>query len=207
MVDLEGRNQVGRRTLAARPREALSPQLAETYSEFEHRHRFAAWAAARAAQRGLSNGSVEVLTEALETSGLKRLLEDGLAGWPTSKEDVDRRHPEWCGAVAAALERRGVKTAYGRIAKLINVYFKAMLVTGPLVSSDFAKHCHPPIDSLLLKRLSREDAYKQYHALWKKAAWTKLGPEEYEAIIKSFRDAKLDEPVFWKIERYWPGQA
>jgi hypothetical protein len=40
------------------------------YDLVEHRHRFSVWAAARAAQRGLKGGRIEVLRDALEQSGV-----------------------------------------------------------------------------------------------------------------------------------------
>jgi hypothetical protein len=123
-----------------------------TYDLFEHRHRFAVWAAARAAQRGYT--SISVLREALEGSDIVVFLRD-----PASVEcgvsRFDQLHLHWCRSIFTTLHNQGIAgTSFGRVAKLVAVYLKAMVVTGPLGTSPLAAVIHPPIDRILLQNIA-----------------------------------------------------
>jgi len=85
------------------------------YTLAEHRHRFAAWAAARASQRGFA--STGVLVAALEASGLREFIADR-DRWPTTREAFDKWHDGMCNAL---LEKLPATATYGRAAKLLAV--------------------------------------------------------------------------------------
>src|SRR3990167_8298141 len=99
------------------------------YELAEHRHRFSAWAAARATQRGLCD--VAILHAALEKCGVVSVVrtEDLVA---FSASDFEGRHREWCDSVLRFLKGRGVARAtFGHATKLIGMYLKSMIVLGP----------------------------------------------------------------------------
>jgi hypothetical protein len=73
---------------------------------FEHRHRFAVLAAARAAQRGFAN--VDTLRDALESTDIKVFVADP-ASLTVGQAKFDERHREWCRAIAENLEKGGFK--------------------------------------------------------------------------------------------------
>lgn len=169
----------------------------DRYTHFEHRHRFAAWAAARAAQRGFLKSAI--LYEAIEECGVKDTLQSG--AWPTSAKAVDAKHRLWCGRMITLWKTGGVsKATYGRAAKLLNVYLKCMLVVGPHLQTAFARLAHPPIDRILLKALARTATTRRGFG---KIDWTKLDEERYFALITALRTEKLDQPAFWRIEEHW----
>src|SRR6267378_6419581 len=109
------------------------------YAIQTHRHRFALWAAARAAQRGLSGGRNEVLADALEASGIQKVVDDGERVWPTSSAAYLEMHDGWCSKLTAFLQKRKIALSYGRAAKLIAVYLKTTVVLGGQERSRFAK--------------------------------------------------------------------
>lgn len=169
----------------------------DRYTDFEHRHRFATWAAARAAQRGFLKSAI--LYEAIEHSGVKDTLESG--DWPKSAAAVDAKHRLWCGRMIQFWRTKGVaKGTYGRAAKLLNVYLKCMLVVGPHLRTPFARLAHPPIDRILLKALARSATTRRDFG---RIDWTKLDQNRYFALIRALRAEKLDRPAFWRIEEHW----
>ena len=96
------------------------------YDLVEHRHRFSVWAAARAAQRGLKGGKVDVLRDALEQSGVVAFAKanDG----PIDQRSFDEVHRAWCRSIIAYLGSRDVPATFGRAAKLIAIYLKGMVI-------------------------------------------------------------------------------
>jgi hypothetical protein len=93
----------------------------------EHRHRFAVWAAARAASRRMKNFKVELASELIECASLK-----GKIGDPEllpSPSEVDASHAERREMMIQRAKTRA-EISHGRAAKLINVYPKAAFVCG-----------------------------------------------------------------------------
>lgn len=166
---------------------------------FEHRHRFAAWAAARAAQRGFVDSAK--LIGALEQCGLREVVREP-ATWPQGAAEFDEAHVRWCERILVTLNAK--PTHHGRAAKLISIYLKAMVITGGHHGSEFAKVIHPPIDRLLLQALSKDERFGAGNrALWRAAAWTTFDARAYLHLIGTLRGEGLDRPAFWMIERYW----
>src|SRR5437660_689092 len=98
------------------------------YDLAEHRHRFAVWAAARAAQRGFT--TVSNLRAAVEDCGVREFLRT-CDPESIDAEAFEQHHRAWCGKIISRLSDAGVKNpTYGRAAKLIGVYLKSMVILG-----------------------------------------------------------------------------
>ena len=127
------------------------------YDLAEHRHRFAVWAAARAAQRGFT--SVERLRGALEATSIQSDLRLP-ATLALRAASFDEMHRAWCRSTCATLSRCDVKNvAFGRAAKLVAVYLKTMVLMGGDWDTPLARCMHPPLDRILLQALASSDRY------------------------------------------------
>lgn len=174
-----------------------------TYSHFQHRHNFAVWCAARAVQRGFVK--TPILKKALEGCGLTEFVEkNGGKGIPLEK--FDELHEQWCKAILKTWEKESVKGAsYGRAAKLVAVYLKSMIVVQNDGNS-LSNVAHPPIDRILLKKISRDESIKhQNRSEWRTISWTTLDKTAYGNLVKDFREVVEGKP-FWSIEKYWTVQ-
>ncbi len=170
-----------------------------TYTIFEHRHNFAAWAAGRASSRGITNATVENLKCALKYSGLLQFCKNIPDGFD-DVEALSMLHNQWCEAVAKHLaQKHECKFSYGRAAKLVNVYLKSMIVMVE-PSSPISAILHPPIDAVLLKALAKKFDNKQLGEL----NWTEFSKEEYLETIETLKALNGNKP-FWQIEEYWIG--
>lgn len=179
----------------------MASQTSE-YTVFEHRHRFSAWAGARAAQRGLKSWRSPLLREAIEACGAMKTLQSD--AWPRTAEEVDALHRHWSNGILTHCAGASAPGTYGRAAKLLNVYLKSMLILGPHADTPFARLTHPPVDRILLQTLAKQSAFSAAHRrLWQENEWTALKEAGYFDLIRSFRDEGLDKPAFWHIERYW----
>jgi hypothetical protein len=174
-----------------------------SYSLDEHHHRFATWAAARAAQRGLGGGTLALLQQAIEVCGVVDAVETDSSDWTAAS--YDEAHAEWCRAVVDELERAGVERAtFGRAAKLIAIYVKSRVILAGGHESALGCVAHPPIDEIVLKALAADPRFDAEHRrLWRAIRWTQLDEGGYRTIIESFRAERLHEPAFWMVERYW----
>jgi len=172
-----------------------------TYDHFEHRHRFAVWAAARASQRGFA--SIKTLREALESTDIRRFVQS-----PKSLDTDDAafkvHHRRWCTALVKRLQNDGIaNVTYGRVAKLIAVYVKAMIVVGPHARSSLASVAHPPIDRILLKNLVSACVDSPHQANWRATNWTTLDARRYDVLISELQGVLAKDEPFWTLERYW----
>jgi hypothetical protein len=166
------------------------------YTERQHRHNFAIWAACRATQRGFA--SVAVLRQAAEGSTLEAF------SWrPTRLGAFDEQHKKWCAKICSNLEHQGIFGAtYGRAAKLVNVYLKSALVLRDL-SSQAAKVIHPPVDRILLSNVAKIlDIEPSVRKLLRSTRWTQMDEGRYFEVIEALREVNGDHP-FWTIEEYW----
>ena len=172
------------------------------YNLFEHRHRFATWAAARAAQRGFTN--TKNLCDALEKCGVKAFVENK-AKQPINAKSFEEYHQEWCRAIIAFLKKKRISNVtYGRAAKLVAVYLKSMIVIGPYSDSDLAWIAHPPIDRILLQNISKSPNITSGHkSKWKSVTWTKLDEDAYYELVSELRETVPDAEPFWALEKYW----
>ena len=175
---------------------------AAKYTLTEHRHRFAVWAAARAAQRGWT--STERLAAALEASGASALVRGSPTNWPATAGAFDAAQREWAHALLDHLAASGVHGTYGRAAKLLAIYLKATIVLAGHADSPFGRVLHPPLDSILLRNLAADTRFPAARrSLWRQTSWTRLDEQRYFELIDTLRATRLDQPAFWMVERYW----
>ena len=180
------------------------------YDLFAHKHNFAVWAAGRAAQRGLKNGTVSNCQQALEESGVKQFVSrfyQEINPNHIDSKTFDKLHQEWCLKIMERFTREEIRNAkYGRAAKLIAIYLKAMVINNEATAnSSLGKCIHPPIDSRLLKSMAKnhKESAKEYRKLWKSTNWTDLDKTEYYELIETLRLNLSAEEPFWMLERYW----
>ncbi len=176
-----------------------------TYTIEEHKHRYAAWAAGRAASTKTCRFEVQIGKEILEEIGLDKLLSspDNLP----PLESIDLEHRFWRQNAIIAAEKRGlVGFGHGVAAKLINVYLKGAFVCAGHEGHPKVEGLHPPVDSLLLDELyvNNVGGLKSDWLLARKLRWSKFNSQQYEAVIQSIRTAMQDKPL-WQVESYWRG--
>ncbi len=166
------------------------------YTIKEHIHQFSIWTAARASQRGLKDFKIKKLKDILENIDFKNQVEKYI------KSDVNRInyeifHKKIANEIIENSTKLKVKMTYGRASKVISIYLKTAIVIPNGGKGVVANTIHSPIDSILLKALSRE--YKKPN--WKKLTWTKFTETEYWNLINDLEKNKL--PINWKLEQYW----
>jgi len=170
----------------------------------QHRHRFAVWAAGRAASTKGCRFPVELGKDLLEKAGLHRLAEP--KDLP-EVADFDDRHLGWRNQmIAEACSRDLSSFTHGVAAKLINVYLKAMFVCGGY-DCDKVNALHPPIDSLLLTELAISEQNGDLKKIWvsaRRTRWSKFDGKTYEDVIRAIK-RKVDGRPLWDIEQYWRG--
>ena len=175
------------------------------YSIHEHKHRFSAWAAGRAANVKGCRFSVEQARTILEGANLKQLLVG-----PDQLPDplkIDDTHREWRKAVIGTAKIQGLDFTHGVAAKLINIYLKAGFVCGGHDTDPRVPALHPPIDGLLLKELYHRDVGGLRHE-WSKARatrWSNFTSDQYENVILSIRKTLGRNVPLWEVEQYWRG--
>jgi hypothetical protein len=173
-----------------------------TYDLAEHRHRFAGWAAARAAQRNFT--SVKNLRAALQATDIRRVLSDPQT-LQLSQDQFNNQHRKWCRAICSRLATLGIKNAtYGRAAKLVAVYLKATVIMAETCDSSLGRSLHPPIDRVLLRALaSSTEITSRHQTEWRSINWTQLEEKPYYELIGQLREALPPGAPFWTIEEYW----
>ena len=172
------------------------------YEHSEHRHRFAVWAAARAAQRGFT--TVEHLRDALEATPIRAFVENS-QNHAIEAADFDKNHRTWCWGVINYLKNVRVDNAtYGRAAKLVAIYLKTVVVIGSGYQTRLAHVAHPPIDRVLLQNLAKEQSFPEAHrALWRSTSWTRLNEDEYFALLETLRTVVPCTTEWWRLEEHW----
>ena len=174
------------------------------YTLEDHCHLFAAWAAARAAQRQLRGGSNGTLINAIAASGLRAAIAQR-ESWPKTADQFDAKHREWCGRIIDHSPK--LDLSYGRAAKLVAIYLKCRIVNAGHNDTDFGRVIHPPIDRILLQAIHKEFRHDPKAAGFDTQTWTRFDANEYFAVIEALRLLGLDKPAFWMAERYWKPDA
>lgn len=171
----------------------------------EHRHRYAAWAAARAASTKTCRFTVETGKRIIESIGLPSLLAHPDLLPPS--DEMDFVHSQWReSAIASAISFGLVGFGHGVAAKLINVYLKGAFVCGGADAHERVIALHPPIDSLLLEELYKNDVggQRKTWAMAKARRWSKFNAEQYQEVIDSIRISMAGRAL-WLIEEHWCG--
>jgi len=175
-----------------------------SYTIEEHKHRFSAWAAGRAASVNGCRFSVEQAQTILEDAGLSRLFANS-NNLPLP-QDIDKSHRNWRKNVIATANNNGLNFTHGVAAKLINIYLKVGFVCGGHHADARVRALHPPIDSVLLKELSAQDV-GGFHRVWNDArriCWSKFNSSQYETVIDRIR-VSMPNQALWEVEQYWRG--
>ena len=176
--------------------------MSSTYTIEEHRHRYAAWAAAAASRRGFADNAA--IVSVLDSSSLRRCLVESPKNWPKTATEYDKFHRREARGLIRKFKNAGyANVTYGRVAKMIAIYIKTIVVVGPHHRSPMARVAHPPIDRVLLLALSKFPLADSLRKLCRKTAWTKLDERRYFELISELRISGLAEPVFWQLERHW----
>lgn len=162
------------------------------YTFEDHLHNFAVWTSARAVQRNFTN--TENIEASIKKAKLRELINSAEI---LSGEEFDKFHRETAKIIISHLERQGIYASYGRASKIIAIYIKTAIVLKDSGLSIIAKVAHPPIDSILLKKLSLEHPELNVN----KVKWTHLNEEDYFILINKLRKLKFE--YFWELERYW----
>ena len=174
-----------------------------TYNILSHRHRFSVWASARASQRGFT--TVKILVDSLEKTNLEEFCgefyKDQESKNKISQDKFDKMHSQWVNQIAKEINKISDVNSvpYGRIAKLVNMYLKCMIVL-IYPENRLSKIIHPPIDRILLRSLAKIST--KHKKLLLETNWTQLSEEDYFKLIDIFR-ADFINDYFWKIEENW----
>ena len=169
-----------------------------------HAHRFAAWAASRAASVVNCRFSVAQGRIILEECGFNASFSS--PEQLPEPQAIDEQHRKWRADILSAAASRGLTFTHGVAAKLVNVYFKSRFVCGGHHDDERVRALHPPIDSVLLEALVELNVGGHASA-WKQAAktrWSRFGSEDYEHVIQLIRQSLNGAPL-WMIEAYWRG--
>jgi hypothetical protein len=171
-----------------------------------HQHRFAAWAACRAASVMNCRFGVEQGRTVLETCGFtSSFCRPEQLPQPESHA-VDEAHRRWRADIVRAATSSGLPFTHGVAAKLVNIYLKSRFVCGGHHAHARVQSLHPPIDSVLLNGLAEANV-GGYTKEWKQAArkrWSKFGSDDYEQVIVLIRQS-LKGAALWKVEEHWKG--
>jgi hypothetical protein len=167
-----------------------------------HRHRFAAWAAGRAANVKGCRITVEKARSLIESAELDKLLGSPNNLPPPNKIDED--HAGWRQAICDNADKyhKDLPVTHGIAAKLINVYLKAAFVCGGYHEHAHVCALHPPIDSLLLSKMSEKKIGGRKD--WGRVPWSTLDSSQYQDLIGGIRQAAAGRAL-WIIEEYWIG--
>jgi hypothetical protein len=112
---------------------------------------------------------------------------------PIDEATFELHHREICLKIA-----KSIGGAFGRAAKLVNIYLKAVAVIGPGDGQDnLSIVAHPPIDSFLLKEIARRFKINI------RTTWMNLPEEDYYNLIVLLRTLLPNTQPFWMLEEYW----
>lgn len=175
-----------------------------TYDINEHKHRFAAWAASRAASTKTCRFNVLQGKSIIESIKLHDLISD--PNNLPSPENIDTAHRQWRDlAILAAKARDLLEFSHGIAAKLINVYLKSAVICAGHETHANVTCLHPPIDSLLLESLCEINTPQiSVFKNAKKQKWSKFSSDEYQSVINAIKVISQDSPL-WAIEKHWRG--
>jgi hypothetical protein len=169
-----------------------------------HKHRYAAWAASRGASVIGCRFSVECGRRLLERCRFSAMLyrPDQL---PRPRA-IDAEHRKWRDTMIRSARSNDIVLTHGVAAKIINLYLKCRFVCGGHHDHARVACLHPPIDSVLLNRLTELDV-GGHAEKWKQASqkrWSKFDSDDYERVIDLVRDS-LHGAALWMIEEHWRG--
>jgi hypothetical protein len=186
----------------------IKMNIEQQYSIELHRHNYARWCAARAYGRGLKGGGNQTAFDLIEAAGLREVTSPDQIG-----EDVDKWLLSFMRKIEAEAKRKGKSDfTFGHAQKLVNIYFKTILVCGGYHEHERVQRLHPPLDLELFKGLAkyfRKNNLKDTKAAiaFAKAqkansSWTSFTEADYIAHIEAIRLAVGSRP-FYEAEEHW----
>lgn len=165
----------------------------QAYEIDSHTHRFAAWAASRAAGRGVGGFNISLGTFLLEECGAAVFQN---ADFLPAAEEIDVHHYAWCEKARRTAADRGVGLSHGIAAKLVNVYHKSRFVCAGYHHHPKVVALHPPIDSILLRSLAARKIISNQRP------WSQFSAGLYQNVIDHIREHLGGKPM-WMIEEFW----
>ncbi len=162
------------------------------YTFSDHLHNYSVWTAARAVQRGYT--TTNNIKSAIDATELQDL---SIRGENMSQKVFDNFHRQTANEIIQNIEEKGIKTTYGRAAKIIAVYLKTAIIIRDSGESTLSKIIHPPIDNILLTNLSKSNKELGLSNI----KWTQLNEKEYFELIEKLRTLNLN--YFWELEEHW----
>ena len=181
------------------------------YTLSEHRHRFAAWAAARAVARNFA--ATEVVVAAIDAASLQAFVADTLPR-VASQPDSDAHHARLCERLLAYFElpsTRAKAPSYGYVAKTLAIYLKTRVGMRGVEAFPAAAYLHPPVDRELLKALrdyerkalgkkSSDCLFEPAHRL---TPWTQFTAKEYGEVMRRIGVLLGEGAELWRVEALW----
>tara|TARA_R110002012_G_scaffold16968_2_gene64684 strand:- start:13422 stop:13937 length:516 start_codon:yes stop_codon:yes gene_type:complete len=165
------------------------------YSINQHKHNFALWTAARAAQRGYT--STKVIGKAIDASYLASFA---IQFNINSQKEFHDKHKEIANQIINSLKDQTGSCSYGRAAKIIAIYLKTFVILDQSINDKGVQFIHPPVDSILLKNLHNE---RDKSLKLNKCVWTKLEEAEYFELIHQLKPLVPEGKPFWYLEKHW----
>ena len=175
------------------------------YTIAEHKHRFAAWAASRAASVKGCRFSVKQGKKILETVNLN-VVARAIDNLP-QPNDFNTEHREWRSSIIKAAQKHKLRFTHSVAAKLTNIYLKSIFVCAGSHEVPKVKALHPPIDTVLLDTLYHENIggrRKEWQAA-RRVRWSNLNSGQYECVISAIQQTISTGNGLWQIEEHWPG--
>ena len=174
----------------------------------KHKHHYGKWCAAAAYGRGLAGGGNALAFKLIELSGL-----GDVTGPEDIGQDVDNWQVSFMKRMLVEAKRLGVNNfTFGRAQKLVNIYFKTVLVCGGHHEHPLVGLLHPPLDYELFKglrsfllenRSSMSRARSAFLAAQKlNSRWTKFSEDDYAAHLEVIKLIMAGRPLY-QIEEYW----
>ncbi|MFK8055854.1 MAG: hypothetical protein AB8F78_07015 [Saprospiraceae bacterium] len=166
-----------------------------------HRHRFAVWTAGRAVARNFA--SAKHVEAAITAAGLRKAVEADKVF--RNQKAFDKWHVGRCEKMLKYWDKHseGVKEhSFGRAAKVIAIYLKAMIGLGEIDAHPMQKWMHPPIDRILLDNMRTDLGY----TIKELPNWTQLDVDGYSEVLKRISDwmqANRKGADLWEVEEFW----
>lgn len=166
-------------------------------------HKYAAWAASRAASVKGCRFTVKSGQYILEDLAIHRfILNPDIL--PDKALEFNAQHKQWREHIIELSKSETCPVfTHGVAAKLINVYFKTIFLCGGFHNHYKVNFIHPPIDSILMKELAKLDKC----VFWRKMnvmGWSNFSSEDYERVISELQYLVVDKPL-WSVEKHWRG--
>lgn len=181
----------------AKPENVSCNLLIMEYTLSEHTHRFAVWTAARSVQRSWTTTSK--ISQVIQSTRLHEFVSHYAN--ISEQTEFDEMHRNWCDKMIDEFRVLNVAASYGRVAKIIAIYFKTSIIIGADSGDKKIKFIHPPIDRILLRNLpTNVSEFKSIRRL----NWTQLDKQNYWLMVETIRgrlglfDRRLE--MLWRPE-------